>query len=197
MIWYEDEIRLLEKKTQLQPPPARQVVFYGSSTIRLWTTLADDFPPYKPLNLGFGGSTLAACAWFFERVVVPANPSSLILYAGDNDLGDGRHPEEVFLFFCAFSDKVQQYFPTIPFTYIAVKASPARWNIANNIRRTNDLIREKTAAFSNYRYVDMFTPMLNDAGLPRRELFEADGLHLNPKGYQLWRDVLTQHPQIF
>ncbi|GAA4460017.1 SGNH/GDSL hydrolase family protein [Nibrella saemangeumensis] len=197
MNWYEDEIRQLEKKIQTQSPDNKPVVFYGSSSIRLWDKLTEDFPLCTSLNLGFGGSTLAACTWFFERVVVPARPSSLILYAGDNDLGDNRHPEEVYLFFCAFSDKVQQYFPAIPFTYLSVKASPARWHNAGNIRRTNDLIRGKTGEFPNYFFVDMFTPMLNDAGQPRRELFEADGLHLNRKGYELWRDVLTQHPHIF
>ncbi len=53
-----------------------------------------------PINLGFGGSTLAACAWFFDPIVAPvSHPQTLILYAGDNDLGDGRHPEEVLFFF--------------------------------------------------------------------------------------------------
>lgn len=197
MNWYEDEIYQLETKIQAQTPPTKQTVFYGSSTIRMWDKLREDFPHRQILNLGFGGSTLAACTWFFDRLIPPARPTSLILYAGDNDLGDNRHPEEVFLFFCAFSEKVQEYFPDIPFTYLSVKASPARWHLAENIRCTNALIHQKIADFPRYHYIDLFTPMLNDAGQPRKELFEADGLHLNRKGYQLWRDVLTQHPQIF
>jgi len=62
--------------------------------------LYKDFEEYMPINLGFGGSTLAACAWFFDPIVAPViHPQTLILYAGDNDLGDGRHPEEVLFFF--------------------------------------------------------------------------------------------------
>ena len=74
MTWYEDEVRLLEQRIQSLPPADDRVVFYGSSSIRLWTTLANDFPDVNTLNLGFGGSTLASCTWFFERLIVPANP---------------------------------------------------------------------------------------------------------------------------
>lgn len=71
------------------------IAFYGSSSIRLWATLASDFPGLSVVNLGFGGATLAACVYFFERLVLPCSPASLVLYAGDNDLGDGRRPEDV------------------------------------------------------------------------------------------------------
>ncbi|RYF53925.1 MAG: GDSL family lipase, partial [Cytophagaceae bacterium] len=97
MVWYEADVREVENRVAVTPQATNRVVFYGSSSIRLWTTLAQDFPNNKTLNLGFGGSTLAACTWFFERLIVPAAPQSLVFYAGDNDLGDGRHPQEVYL----------------------------------------------------------------------------------------------------
>ena len=98
MLWYEDEVQRVEKeKGNLAYEP--KMLFYGSSSIRLWDSLYEDFREYKPVNLGFGGSTLAACVWFFDRLVGGYHPESMIVYAGDNDLGDGRHPEEVFIFF--------------------------------------------------------------------------------------------------
>jgi hypothetical protein len=97
MTWYHEDIKRLEKeRAELTYDP--KLIFYGSSSITLWDTLYADFKEYKPVNLGFGGSTLAACVWFFEQVVAPYNPEAIILYAGDNDLGDGRHAEEVFIF---------------------------------------------------------------------------------------------------
>ena len=128
MFWYEDEVYSLEKKLKAASPATPQVVFYGSSSIRLWDTLPQDFPDVATLNLGFGGATLAACAWFFERLVVPAQPKALVFYAGDNDLGDERHPEEVYLFFCALLEKVRRQFPAIPFTFLSIKPSLARWS---------------------------------------------------------------------
>src|SRR5208337_3077981 len=54
------EVRWLERTRNLglvDPPP---VAFYGSSSIRLWETLQEDFPGIGVVNLGFGGSSLAA-----------------------------------------------------------------------------------------------------------------------------------------
>lgn len=102
MTWYEEEVRELENR-RLQSNFGEGMIFYGSSTIRLWETLHEDFIDYKPINLGFGGSTLEACVWYFDRVVALHNPKSIIVYAGDNDLGDGRLPKEVFIFYAVIS----------------------------------------------------------------------------------------------
>jgi hypothetical protein len=97
MFWYEDEVVRLEREiSQLAYLP--ETIFYGSSSIRMWDSLYSDFAAFKPINLGFGGSTLAACVWFFDRVLASQKPGRIVFYAGDNDLGDGRHPEEVYFF---------------------------------------------------------------------------------------------------
>ncbi|MFD2935511.1 GDSL-type esterase/lipase family protein [Spirosoma flavum] len=197
MVWYEDDVRQLEVKLIALPPAPDRVVFYGSSSIRLWTTLAQDFPQVNTLNLGFGGSTLAACAWFFERLILPATPKSIVFYAGDNDLGDGRHPEEVYLFFCAFAEKMGKLLPGVPVSFLSIKISPFRWGIANQIQATNKLICGELEKMPGCHYVDTTTPLLAADGRPRREFFEKDGLHLNPAGYRIWQQVLQQQAQIF
>ncbi len=202
MLWYEDEVRQLEANVRSLTPDNKDreklpVVFYGSSSIRLWTTLAQDFPEVNTLNLGFGGSTLAACAWFFERLVVPATPGSIIFYAGDNDLGDGRHPEEVFLFFYAFAEKARQYLPGVPLTFLTIKISPSRWNIADSIRHANRLITNEIKQLPDWQSIDMTSPLLGADGRPRREFFESDGLHLTKAGYRVWQQVLRDRSKMF
>ena len=197
MLWYEDEVQQVELNVKTLPPASDRVVFYGSSSIRLWTTLAQDFPQINTLNLGFGGSTLAACTWFFDRLLIPAQPTSVVFYAGDNDLGDGRHPEEVYLFFYAFAEKMCCHFPGVPFSFLSIKISPSRWNIADKIRYTNQLISKLIDKTEHCQYVDMTTPLLGPNGQPRREFFETDGLHLNRAGYQIWKQALQQQSLIF
>lgn len=198
MFWYEDEVRHLENKAIHSPDERQRVVFYGSSSVRLWETLAQDFPQVHVINQGFGGSTLAACAWYFDRLVLPQKPGAIICYAGDNDLGDGRHPEEVFLFLQALLRKVRLNFGNIRFTYLSIKPSIARWHLINQIKYTNLLAQQELSRDPDCRYVDIFYPMMDEKGNPKRELFEEDGLHLSGQGYWLWKQILAAHQhQIF
>ena len=179
------------------PSSKPSVVFYGSSSIRLWTTLADDFSGLPVVNRGFGGSTLEACSWFFYRLIVPLRPSALILYAGDNDLGDGKSPEQVFAAYRALADQVRNHLGPIPFTFLSIKSSPARLALTENICRTNELIRREHAILPNNSYIDLFTPMRGRDGRPRTELYAADGLHLSAEGYGLWTQMLTLYRHLW
>ena len=192
MEWYEAEVRELERAQAGRVAGERPPVFYGSSSMRLWETLAEDVDP-RVLNLGFGGSTLEACDHFFARLIPPVRPRSLLLYAGDNDLGDGRSVDEVFGWYRSLAGKVEREAGAIPFGFLSIKPSPARWPIVERIRRLNELVREDMEARGRGYYVDVFSAMLDAEGAPRAELFQADGLHLSREGYRLWARLLEPH----
>ncbi|MBO0951748.1 GDSL-type esterase/lipase family protein [Fibrella forsythiae] len=191
MVLFEEEVRELERRISTYPRGG--TVFYGSSSMRLWDTLEQDFPEVQPINVGFGGSTLAACAWHFERLVVPAQPRALVLYAGDNDLAEGRQPEEVCLFFYALAEKIQHHLPNVPVTFLSIKPSPARWALVDQIRTTNILIAEAIEDMPTFQFVDATSVMLTKDGQPERDLYQMDGLHLSPIGYARWREQLILH----
>lgn len=189
MEWYEEEVKdLIQRRDELQYQP--QTVFYGSSSIRMWETLYDDFKPFLPLNLGFGGSTLEACVYFFDRIVVPVQSAKkLIVYAGDNDLGDGKSPGDVLSFFKQLQTLIQQHFAQVPCYYISIKPSISRWNINGNIKQTNALISDEIRKNDQFVFVDIYDAMLLQ-GYPNKDYFEEDGLHLSPKGYEVWKQIL-------
>jgi len=154
--------------------------------------LYEDFEEFKPVNLGFGGSTLAACVWFFDKIVTPVrHPNTFILYAGDNDLGDGRHPEEVLIFFREFLIKFRQSYPAVPLYYVSIKPSISRMEIIDKIIYTNKLIEEEINSKEDEVYfVNVFNKMIDEEGNPISRLFEEDGLHLNRDGYLMWREII-------
>jgi lysophospholipase L1-like esterase len=196
--WYEADVRELEVARVRQELPKDPVVFYGSSTVRLWSALAEDLENPRAVNLGFGGSTLEACAYFFERLVPPVDPCSLVVYAGDNDLGDGHSPQDVLAFFRALAEKVQRDLNGVEFAFISVKPSPARFHIIDRIRAANKLIQEEIAARGQGYFIDVFGAMLGSDGKPQSKLFNDDGLHMNRAGYQLWTKLLSPYrPRIF
>lgn len=192
MEWYEDDIKQLEK-ISLDLNYTADTIFYGSSSIRIWASLEQDLAEFKPVNLGFGGSTLAGCVWFFDRVMLNYQPKRLIVYAGDNDLGDGRHPEEVFLFFEELVLKAKHRFGNIPCYFVSAKPSIARWGIVGNFRYTNQLIEKEILNLnSNWHFIDIFQKMLTADGKPDPQLFAADGLHLSAAGYELWTQIIRK-----
>lgn len=196
MFWYNEEINRLEKeKKALTYVP--EMVFYGSSSFNLWDDLTVFFKEYKPINLAFGGSTMAACSWFYKKNFEGLHPKAIMIYAGDNDLGDGRHPEEVVLFFKTLLTQIREDYGNIPVTFVSIKPSPSRWYLAGSIRYTNSKIKELAESEENLYFIDIYEAMLNEKGEPNGDYFIEDGLHLNKKGYQVWFNIISAHSESF
>ncbi|WDF54864.1 SGNH/GDSL hydrolase family protein [Mucilaginibacter sp. KACC 22063] len=192
MNWYEDDIMRLEKE-RLELTYKPETIFYGSSSIRMWAGLKEDFPGLNPANLGFGGSTLAACTWYFDRVMTGYEPQKLIFYAGDNDLGDGRHPEEVCIFFQELTQRVTQHFGALPCYFISLKPSISRWHLVEQFKYANELIsKEIKDKHPNWQWIDIFSKMLNADGQPNKEYYAEDGLHMTRKGYLVWKAAIEE-----
>ncbi len=174
-----------------QTPPKDAVVFTGSSTIRMWTSLRTDFPNVNVINRGFGGSRLDDLVFFAPKVVLPYKPKMIVIYSGENDIEAKETAEnalEDFKAFIAFRDKNLSKTPII---FISMKPSILRWNIWPEMKRANELIRNEAARRKNVKFVDISTRMLGPNGeKPSADIFVSDGLHLNAKGYAILRDAL-------
>lgn len=183
---FAEEFRAFAAAEARLPPPGESVLFYGSSSIRLWHTLAEDFPGLTLVNRGFGGSTLAECVAEMERLVFPVQPRAVVLYAGENDLDQGASPEHVEDLFREFAERLDDRLGLIPLIFISIKPSPSRAWALPRIRRTNDLVRTVLADWPNARFLDVFPLMLDAAGKVRHEYFTEDWLHMSRAGYLLW-----------
>jgi lysophospholipase L1-like esterase len=188
---WEPDIARFEAQDRASPPRPGSIVFVGSSSIRMWTTLDRDFPGVPVLNRGFGGSEAADVAQFAERIVVPYKPPVVVFYAGDNDLAAGKTPAQVLAAFQSFVTTIHRDLPATRVVFVSIKPSIARWNIVDKMRQANSLVRDYTRTDSRLAYVDVFTQMLDTSGQPRRELYLEDGLHMTPAGYAIWRDLIA------
>ncbi len=184
------DIAAFEAADRLNPPPAGGVLFVGSSSIRLWPSLADDFPGVHIVQRGFGGSEISDVVHYAPRIVLPYRPRLIVFYAGDNDLNAGESPESVLRDYQSFVGLVWRSLPDTRIAFVSIKPSGSRWALVDKMRRANELIRAYSARDPRLSYVDVFTPMLGADGKPREELFVADRLHLSQQGYELWRQVL-------
>lgn len=184
------EIDALTATDAEQPPPEGAVLFVGSSSIRLWASLADDFPGVATIQRGFGGSHLADSTFFFDRIVLPYRPRVVVLYAGDNDLAAGRTAEAVLGDFLAFHARLRAELPDTRLVFLSIKESPARVHLRAEARRANHLIAGACWRDPHCRFADVAATLLSPDGTFLTGLFEADGLHINRDGYAAWAAVI-------
>jgi lysophospholipase L1-like esterase len=190
--FFADEIAAFEAADRERPPPERPIVFVGSSSIRLWGTLAEDMAPLPVLNRGFGGSQLAHALHFADRVVIRYRPRAVVLYAGDNDLAErtGKSAADVVRDFQAFAARVHGAVPDARIYYLAIKPSRMRWARWPEMAKANADIAALCAGDPRLAFLDVATPMLATGEPPARSLFVFDGLHLSAQGYALWTSVV-------
>ena len=182
----------LEKiKAKYRDAPTGNIVFFGSSSLRLWPGLTREFPAVAIENWGFGGSTLSECVEAFERFIVPRAPSGLVIYAGDNDLFLGASPQAVWESLCELMTMRDAQLNAVRAAFLSLKISPARADLRALADEANEWCQREIWARQNAQWVDVTAPMLDD-GEPRVELFMKDELHLSRAGYALWGEVLRR-----
>ena len=189
---WETDIRQFEEQDRKAPPAKGGILFIGSSSIRLWD-LSRDFPDIQPINRGFGGSQIADSIHFADRIVLPYEPRTVVMYAGDNDIAAGKTPQQVHQDFVTFTQVVHKQLPDTRIVYIAIKPSLQRWKLVDTMREVNALIQATCQDDERLEFVDIDTPMIGDDGKPRPELFAKDGLHLSDEGYKLWTSLVRPH----
>lgn len=188
---WEKEIAAFEQHDRESPPPKNAIVFVGSSSIRLWSSLAEDFPHHRVLNRGFGGSEIADSVHFADRIVIPYAPRMVVMYAGGNDINNGKAPDRVAADFKAFVETVRAKLPDVEIAYISSAPNPARWAQVEKVKALNAMNAEFIASQPKMKFFNVFPQMLGDDGMPKPDIFRDDRLHMNPEGYKIWTRIIA------
>lgn len=190
---WEKEIAAMEAGDREHPQAKGGIVFVGSSGIRLWKTLAEDFAGYNVINRGFGGSELMDSSYFADRLIFPHEPKQVFIRAGGNDINAGRLPREVAADFAEFVRLIHGRLPNAEILFIGWNPSPARWGQTDKLLELNRLVREMALEMPRVGYIDAASFVMGPDGLPRRELFVEDALHFSPEGYKLFAERIRPY----
>jgi lysophospholipase L1-like esterase len=188
---WEKEIAAFALADKKEFPKKGKVLFVGSSSIRGWRTLQKDFPSIYTINRGFGGSHLEDVNFYAPQIIFPYKPELIVLYAGENDIVAGKSVQAVFNEFKVFVSSVRKKLPKSRLIIVSLKPSPARWEFAPKFEELNGLIEMETKKDKHLLFVDVWTPMLDEKGEPKKDIFLGDKLHMNAKGYEIWRETLA------
>jgi len=190
---YEDKhIKTLRERAKTEPSDC-DVMFFGSSSIRLWKSLKEDFAPLTVVNRGYGGATLRDLHYNYNTVMALYKPKAFVFYC-DNDLR--TKPEvnttvgELFDLVRLLFKRIEADYPGVPIYFLAMKHCQRREAIRDRQATYNALMREYADISDQVIYVDTCTPLLTDVGQIDTSKFTDDKLHLNAKGYAEWVKIL-------
>lgn len=191
---YENEIRTFLENDRLSPTPAGAIVFAGSSSFTMWTNVQDAFPDHTITNRAFGGSTLNDQILYAKNILIPLQPSQIVIYCGENDFAydENLSATEVSDRFITLFDILRTHLPETRITYVSMKPSPSRWHLAHRFEKANILIEAFIEAQANASFVNIWPEMLYQNSYPDSSLFLEDMLHMNEKGYRLWQQKIEK-----
>jgi len=192
---FYDEIQQFKKQDSISFPPKNSILFVGSSSFRKWQDVQSYFPKYKIINRGFGGSTLPDVIRYANDIILPYHPKQVVIYCGDNDLAssDTITPEIVTDRFKTLFHIIRKYLPAANIAYVSIKPSPSRKQLMPKMKRANMQIKSYLGKQKNTSFIDVYQPMLLPDGKPRPEIFLEDSLHMNEKGYAIWKKTIQPH----
>ena len=191
-----NDIQNFKKQDSVSFPPKNAILLIGSSSFTKWTDVQDYFPGYTIINRGFGGSTLLDEIRYVNDIVFPYQPKQIIIYCGENDLASSDTVTASMVL-----DRFKQLFQMIrdrseaPIAYISMKPSPSRRHLFPKMREGNQLIKDFLATQKNTAFIDVHQKMLDLTGEPLPEIFLDDSLHMNAKGYAIWKKEMEHYMQ--
>jgi lysophospholipase L1-like esterase len=176
-------------------PPQNAILFVGSSSFRKWKDVQSYFPGYKIINRGFGGSSLPDVIRYANDIIFPYHPKEIVIYCGENDFpGDSTvTPQIVFDRFKTLYEIIRAKLPTVPVVYVSIKPSPSRREYWPKMLEANRLIKNYISTQQHASFVDVFDLMLNENNQPKPEIFLNDSLHMNAKGYVIWKKAIQPY----
>ncbi len=183
---FEKEIVAYEKQDSIALPAKGMKLFIGSSSFRLWKSFDADTKGMNAFNRGFGGSTLKDALYYFDRMVVKYQPSWVFMYEGDNDLASGTSPEEIAAQFEEFSGRLAIQVPGAKLVFVSARPSLAREAMKAKQQDLNQRIAAISVKKKGHYVIDMHSPFYNADGSLMQDIFVADKLHLNEKGYAIF-----------
>jgi lysophospholipase L1-like esterase len=192
---FAEDIQAFKKQDAINPPPANAILFVGSSSFTKWKDVSSYFPGYTIINRGFGGSTLPDVIRYTNDIIIPYHPKQVVIYCGDNDLAssDNITADSVFERFKILFEAIRSGLPGENIVYVSIKPSPSRARLRQKMEQANLLIQTYLSINNHAAFVDVFHKMLNADGSVMTDIFIEDNLHMNAKGYAIWKKAIEPY----
>lgn len=191
---FENEIIAFEKLDQTEKYSDKAILFVGSSSIRLWSTLKEDMAPYPVIQRGFGGSNTQDVLHYIRRIAYPHQFSGVVIFIANDITGSPKDltPEESSANFKKIVKSIREKYRKQPIFIIEITPCLSRWKKWPVIQQNNALLKSFCQKGKHLYFIETASNYLNEKGEPRDELFREDHLHQNSEGYKIWSKLIRE-----
>jgi lysophospholipase L1-like esterase len=185
----EVAIRFTALPYEIQGFPQGEVLLIGSSTMEYWRSSEADLGPVHTVNIGVGGTAVSHWKNHIADLIKPFEPRALVIYVGSNDIhgGEGsKDGDQVAGELEEFFSLLHRELPEASLYYISITPSIQRWHVWPEAARSNQGVSQMAERLDYLSFIDCTGSLLGPDGLPQEELYVSDGLHLSPRGYELF-----------
>jgi lysophospholipase L1-like esterase len=190
---WESEILKLEALDSQQLDPEDAVLFVGSSSIRLWDTIAEDMAPYPTIGRGYGGAKFSDLQTYIHRLVVSHDCRAVVIFVA-NDITGGPSDQsipEIIEMVSSVTSQIREVHPQTPIFFIEVTPTRSRWKVWRKIREFNGCLAEFCSDHENVHFISTASHYLDaETHEPIEDYFRGDRLHLSTKGYEVWAAII-------
>jgi hypothetical protein len=190
---FKNEIDAFKKSDSLSMPPPGGIVFAGSSSFRMWKDINTTFSDYPIINRGFGGSSLPDVIYYAEETILKYKPKQIFIYCGENDIaGNSIITADTVLqrFKVLYSIIRKKLNKRTEVVFVSIKPSVSRWHLEKTFNESNVLIKDFLSREKYSKFLDVHSSMLTSDGNVKKDIFIADNLHMNSKGYKIWESLI-------
>ena len=177
-------------KLRAMPPEAGRVVFFGDSITDGWK-LAQYFPGKPYVNRGIGGQTTAQMLVRMYPDVIDLKPAAIVILAGTNDIARNNGQQtlkQITDNFQAITELAQLHGIKVIWASVLpvsdyTQRPKTKQRPPEDILKLNAWLKEYSAK-KGATYLDYFAESVDAKGM-LKEGISGDGLHPNPKGYEV------------
>ena len=195
---FEEEVSILERLDVEEKAGEKDILFIGSSSIRLWDNINEDMYPYSSVKRGYGGAHFYDLIHFSERLVKNHTPKAIIIFVANDITGSNGltnlvgdlSPNEVKRLFKLNYKLIRSIHKFIPIFLIETTPTLKRWKVWSEILKSNKKLESFCKKEPNLYYISTRDKFIGVDGLPIKSLFLNDELHLNTDGYKLWSNII-------
>ncbi len=164
------------------------IIFLGDSITEFcnWSEL---FGKNNIINRGISGDTLDGLLYRVDEVI-ERKPKKIFLMIGINDLGKGKNVNQILEKYTILIKKIHTNLPET-IIYIQSVLPAKRKTLRNTDIKNINIGLIKIANKYNKNYIDLYSSFLSKNN-ELNDAYSLDGLHLNGKGYQLWKQIIKK-----